>query len=357
MKKRIIYLVIISLAFIFIVGCNCIKTNIYELALITDKGDIDDKSFNQGAWEGLVKYATDNKKTRNYYRPAEATNDAYIASIGLAVEGGAKVVVTPGYLFETAVNVCQTKYPKVKFIILDGNPASVSGGTLENNVYAIFYAEEQAGFLAGYAAVMDGYRNLGFMGGIAVPPVIRFGHGFIFGANKAAEELALSNDEVKIKYHYTNTFNASPDVQSKAAGWYSAGTEVIFACGGAIGQSIMAAAEASNKKVIGVDVNQKDDSSTVITSAMKGLGVSVISALEKYYNNKWDEIGGKTVSLGADVNGVGLPDDFSRFKNFTKEAYDVIFNQLVEKTVVVTVDISISPDEYTNISKVKVYTE
>lgn len=356
MKKTIIFLVMASLAFILLTGCNCNTTNIYELALITDKGDIDDKSFNQGAWEGLVKYATDNNKTRNYYRPAEGTNDAYIASIGLAVTGGAKVIITPGYLFEPAINDCQKRYPDVKFIILDGSPASVDGGTIENNVYAIFYAEEQAGFLAGYAAVMDGYRDLGFIGGVAVPPVIRFGHGFIIGANKAAEELNLASGSVKVKYNYANTFNISPEVQSKAAGWYSAGTDVIFACGGAIGQSVMAAAEAADKKVIGVDVDQKDDSPTVITSATKGLGVSVILALEKFYDNKWEDIGGKTVTYGADVNGIGLPNDFSRFNNFTKEAYDIIYAKLVDKTVEVSVDTSKKADEY-NLPKVTVFLE
>ncbi|MDR2650612.1 MAG: BMP family ABC transporter substrate-binding protein, partial [Clostridiales bacterium] len=164
----------------------------FDLALITDLGTIDDKSFNQGAWEGLKQYADEKNITHKYYQPTEQSDDAYLNGIDLAVSGGAKVIVTPGYLFETPVYTAQERYPDVKFILVDGNPhdADYNYKTGANSV-GITYAEEQAGFLAGYAAVKDGMTKLGFMGGMAVPAVIRYGYGFVQGADYAGKEIGL----------------------------------------------------------------------------------------------------------------------------------------------------------------------
>ena len=153
--------------------------DVYEIALITDKGIIDDKSFNQGSWEGVVEFATANNISHQYYKPEEASDAGYLAAIELAITGGAKVVVTPGFLFEVAMYEAQTRYPEVKFILLDGAPhtADYSVFNTEPNVASVMYAEEESGYLAGYAAVMDGMRKLGFMGGMAVPAVQAFGYG------------------------------------------------------------------------------------------------------------------------------------------------------------------------------------
>lgn len=336
MKKTLLFFLVMVVSALALT--SCVKKT-YEIALITDKGDIDDKSFNQGSWEGVKAFAEPRGISHKYYRPAEVSKEAYIAAIDLAVKGGAKIIVTPGYLFTDAVNAAQKKHPDIKFVILDASPADSSeDGTLEDNVYSIFYKEEQAGFLAGYAAVHEGFTNLAFLGGMAVPAVKRFGMGFVIGAGYAAEELGL-NGKIQMEYFHSDGFAATPDIQAKAAGWYAAGTEVIFACGGSIGQSAMAAAEATTgKKVIGVDVNQKGDSPTVITSAMKGLGASVQYALQMFYDNKWDEIGGTSVHLGIDLGGVGLPDDFERFETFTKAKYEEIVEKLIDGTVVVEVE-------------------
>ena len=161
----------------------------YELALVTDLGTIDDKSFNQGAWEGLKKYAEENGISYKYYQPQEGTTDSYLETIGLAIEGGAKLVVCPGFLFEEPIYMAQDKYPDVHFILLDGEPHDASYTYKTNdNVMPILFQEDQAGFLAGYAAVKDGYTKLGFMGGMAVPAVIRYGYGFVQGAEYAAVE-------------------------------------------------------------------------------------------------------------------------------------------------------------------------
>ena len=303
-------------------------TETFELALVTDLGTIDDKSFNQGAWEGLVQYAREKNITHKYYQPAEQSDDAYLTAIDLAVRGGAKVIVTPGFLFEVPIYVAQDRYPNVNFILVDGVPHSADYSTFKTNqnVVGILYAEDQAGFLAGYAAVKDGNRRLGFMGGMAVPAVVRFGYGFVQGAEYAANELGLAAGSVTINYHYTGAFAATPEAQTMAASWYNQGADAIFACGGAVAFSVFAAAEQTGKKVIGVDVDQSGESPTVITSAMKGLQASVYDCIVDYYNNRFP--GGTTKIFEAANNGVGLPMASSKFTTFRQADYDSIFRAL-----------------------------
>ncbi|MCL2209179.1 MAG: BMP family ABC transporter substrate-binding protein [Treponema sp.] len=304
----------------------------FELALVTDLGTIDDKSFNQGSWEGLVQYAREKNITHKYYQPSEQSDDAYLTTIDLAVRGGAKLIVTPGFLFEVPVFIAQDRYPNVTFVLVDGSPnnGDWSGGfpvyKTGKNAVGIHYAEDQAGFLAGYAAVKDGNRSLGFMGGMAVPAVVRFGYGFVQGAEFAAAELGLAAGAITMNYHYTGGFAATPEAQSMAASWYNAGVDVIFGCGGAVGNSVMAAAEQAGKKVIGVDVDQSAESPTVITSAMKGLHASVYSAISDYYAGSFS--GGRDIIFSADNNGVGLPMQNSKFNTFNNADYGVIFGRL-----------------------------
>ncbi|MGI6152126.1 MAG: BMP family lipoprotein [Christensenellales bacterium] len=319
------------------------ESGTYEIAMITDLGTIDDKSFNQGTWEGLKQYADDHNVTCKYYKPTEQSNDAYLAAIQLAVDGGAKIIATPGFLFEVPIYQAQDLYPDVNFILVDGNPNDgdfANGPTYrtEKNVVGITYAEEQSGFLAGYAAVKDGYTKLGFMGGMAVPAVIRFGYGFVQGADYAAQELGISG--IEVKYHYTGGFDATPEAQSLAASWYNSGTEVIFACGGSVGNSVFAAAEANNGKAIGVDVDQSGESETVITSAMKGLGASVYQTLEDFYNGKFP--GGQSIIKDASNDGVGLPMETSRFNTFSQADYDAIYAKLVDGSVQIAKDTDVA---------------
>jgi len=299
----------------------------FELALVTDLGTIDDKSFNQGAWEGMTKYAEENGISYKYYQPQEGTTDSYLETIGLAVEGGAKLVVCPGFLFEEPVYMAQDQYPDIKFILLDGEPHSgdYSEYRTNENVMPILFQEDEAGFLAGYAAVKDGYTKLGFMGGMAVPAVIRFGYGFIEGADAAAKELGISG--IEIMYTYTGAFAATPEAQSMAASWYQNGTEVVFGCGGAVGNSVMAAAQEKGAKVIGVDVDQSYESETVITSAMKMLSNSVYDGVKAFFDGSFP--GGKTSVFTASNDGVGLPMETSKFNTFTKDDYDAVYQKLV----------------------------
>lgn len=308
----------------------------HEIAMITDIGSIDDKSFNQGTWEGIVAYAEENDISHKYYKPTEQSTDAYLASIQLAVEGGAKVIVTPGFLFEEPIFIAQDMYPEVNFILIDGNPhnADYSEYRTNENAVGIVYAEEQSGYLAGYAAVKDGYTKLGFMGGMAVPAVVRFGYGFAQGAEAAAKEMGISN--IDLKYHYTGNFDATPEAQTLAASWYAEGIEVIFACGGLVGNSVMSAAEAVGAAVIGVDVDQSSESETVITSAMKGLAASVQSALDAYYRGEFP--GGESLVYAADADGVQLPMETSKFETFSQADYDQVFGDLAAGNITLKKD-------------------
>lgn len=312
-----------------------------EIALITDIGTVDDESFNQGTWEGVVKYAEEKGISHQFYQPMEQTTAAYLEAIDLAVGGGAKIIVTPGFLFEEAVYTAQTKYPDTQFILIDGRPndGAQSGPVYktESNTYAVSYAEEQAGFLAGYAAVMDGNKRLGFMGGIAAPPVVRYGYGFIQGAEYAAKEQGLAPGTVEVKYTYVGSFDATPENQTLAASWFQGGTEVVFGCGGSVGSSVMAAAQLmEGKKTIGVDTDQSGLSPSVLTSATKDLQGTVYSALAASYSGKFP--GGQEVTLGAEANAVNLAMDASRFASFAKADYEKIYAKLAAGEVKVLKD-------------------
>lgn len=347
MKKTLTIALAIMLVVMSLAGCsNSTSTSSgAEIALITDKGNIDDKSFNQGSWEGVVAFAKAEKISHTYIKPEEASDAGYLAAIDLAVTGGAKVVVTPGFLFEVPVYEAQTKYPDVKFILLDGVPhaAKYAAFGTEENVASILYSEEQSGYLAGYAAVKDGMTKLGFMGGMAVPAVQAFGYGYLQGAEDAAEELGLADGSIKVTYHYTGNFEENDTNKATAKTMYQEGTEVIFACGGSVGKSVMSAASEAEAKVIGVDVDQRYDSETVITSATKGLAPSVIAVLESIYKtDNWEKFSGKTTYFNAANDGVGLPtvvigdkkaDAFDRFESFNKEEYDKVFAKLVDESI------------------------
>lgn len=327
-------------------------TSTYDIAMITDIGTIDDKSFNQGTWEGIVSYAEKKNITHKYYKPTEQSTDAYLAAIQLAVQGGAKVIVTPGFLFDEPIYKAQDLYPNVKFILIDGTPhnADFTDFKTGTNTVGITFAEEQSGYLAGYAAVKDGYTKLGFMGGMALPAVMRFGYGFVQGAEAAAKEMGISN--IDIKYHYTGDFLATPETQTLAASWYADGTQVIFGCGGAVGNSVMSAAEAAKAKVIGVDVDQSSESATVITSAMKGLAVAVQSTLDQYYANKFP--GGQNLVYAADKDGVQLPMSTSKFTKFTQAEYDAVYAKLKAGEVKILKDTDVTDVNQIPVSNVKV---
>lgn len=368
MKKKLITLLLAATMVLGLVACGGSNESekkeekkegdgTYEIALVTDVGTIDDKSFNQGAWEGVVAYAEENNITHQYYKPVEASDEAYKDSIALAVKGGAKVVVLPGYLFEVPCFDVQTQYPEVTFILIDGEPHTADYATYktENNTLCILYAEQQAGYLAGYAAVKDGYKKLGFMGGMAVPAVKKFGYGFAAGADAAAAELGLKDGEVTLRYTYLDSFNATPEINAKASSWYKEGTELIFAAAGGAGNSVMKAAETAKTQVVGVDVDQSSESATVISSAMKNLKKSVYDAITSYYDGSFK--GGQTLVLDASNEGVQLPMESSKWATFTQEDYDAVYAKLAAGEIAIPTDKDAEKPSDLKVSKIAITVE
>ena len=322
----------------------------YEIAFVTDVGSLKDQSFNQGTWEGIKRYASENSKTYKYYQPAngdKATDDDRFNAMKAAADAGAKIVVCAGFLQETALTKAAQEFTDVKFVFIDGytlysekdaEGKGIAGKEIKN-VAPISFQEEQSGYLAGYAAVKDGYSKLGFTGGGGGenPACCRFGYGFVQGANDAAKEL---NKTVEMKYSWSfgASFSPSPDLQTMLSGWYSNGTEVIFCCGGNMCQSAFEAAGANDGKVIGVDVDQSSQNDTVITSATKGLRESVMFALDKFYNGQFDTLGGVSTVLGANNDAVGLPTATWSFKNYTVDDYNKLFASIKDGSVKVDSD-------------------
>ena len=356
MKKLFAILLCVSL----IVACASIfvacdeEPEIYEIGFVTDVGQLMDKSFNQGTWEGVVAYGEANDITHKYYQPAngdQATDDDRFNAMKAAIDNGAKIVVCAGFLQETALKRAAIAYPEIKFVFIDGYPLAKEDDTNITNVAPISFQEEQSGYLAGYAAVMEGYTQLGFSGGGggSNPACIRFGYGFVQGANAAA---VAKSANVSIKYSWLHgaAFGASTELQTMLSGWYSNGTEVVFACGGSMCQSAFAAASANNAKVIGVDVDQSSQSTTVITSAMKGLSSAVQYALGKFYAGNFSELGGIATVLGAANDAVGLPTDTWSMTNFTVEQYNDILAQIKAGTITVDSELASEPESMSNVT-------
>ncbi len=291
----------------------------YEVAFVTDIGQLKDKSFNQSTYDGVKLYAAANGLSYKYYQPAngdQATDDDRYDAMKAAAEGGAKVVVCAGFLQDAALEKAAAEFTDVKFIFIDG------WGTGLANIAGIAFKEQECGYFAGYAAVKDGYEKLGFMGGGGGtnPACCRYGYGFVQGANAAADELGKTVD-INYSWQYGSSFSASPELQTMASGWYNNGTEVIFACGGTMFTSIAAAASENDAKVIGVDVDQSFESPAVITSALKGISAATQWAIAKAYDGTWDEIGGVGTSLGAAEDATGLPVETWSLTGYSVEEY------------------------------------
>lgn len=324
------------------------EVNIAKIALVTDVGTIDDESFNQACWQGVEAFAKANNITYTYYQPSADSTDARVASVAQAVTEGADTIVMPGYLFGATLTVVMEMYPNVNFIAVDvaAGDLTVDYATFYDptpNVACLTFSEEQAGYLAGYAAVKDGYTKLGFLGGMAVPAVIRYGYGFVQGANAAAVEL---KKEIEINYTYGGQFAGSPEITAKMEGWYEAGTEVVFACGGAIYTSAVEAANKYEAKVIGVDVDQSYIDDCIITSAMKQLQNVTETVLEALDKGEFATYGGKISNFSlAEGEYVGLPtaEDSWKLTTFTVDEYNTLKQAIIDGTVTISNDTENAP--------------
>ena len=305
----------------------------YEVAFITDIGQLKDESFNQGTWNGVKEYASANGLSYKYYQPANgdnATDDDRYDAMKAAVDAGAKVVVCAGFLQEAALRKAAAEFTDVSFVFIDGYPIGL------DNVAPISFKEEQCGYFAGYAVVKEGYTKLGFSGGGGGtnPACCRYGYGFAQGANAAAKELGITVD-LKYSWQYGASFSASAELQTMISGWYETGTEIVFACGGSMFSSIAAAASANDAAVVGVDTDQSGKSETVVTSAMKGLDAATVWAVAKVYDGTFAELGNTATSLGVADNAVGIPTATWSMENFTVEEYNEVYNKVLDGSLVV----------------------
>ena len=316
------------------------SAGIAKIAQVCDVGTIDDESFNQGCWDAIVAYGETNGVDTDYYLPPDDPSDEDRQTlIRNAVNDGADTIVCVGFLYGSSIAWASTEYPDVNFVGVDITAADIGTEAIPANVYCITFKEEQAGYLAGYAAVKDGFTQLGFLGGQAVPAVIRYGYGFVQGADAAAQELGTN---VSINYWYGNQFFGDANITAKMESWYQNGTEVVFACGGGIYTSAVEAAVKSEGMVIGVDVDQHyvgengvaDGAysyNPFLTSAMKGLGEAVTDALDHAAAGTWDTIGGTNGNYGLEEGDyVGLPTAETSwcFTTFTQDEYTALLEKI-----------------------------
>lgn len=344
-----------------------------KVAMVTDSGDITDQSFNQMTYEACKAWGKENDIEFNYYKPQSDSDEARTASVDQAVADGANVIVLSGYVFAPTVIDESDLYPEVKFLVLDVSAGDICEKGIgegydynpdhynvtdyynEDNVYCCTYQEELSGFMAGYAAVMLGYRHLGFLGGMSVPAVNRYGYGYVQGADAAAKELGIT-DEVQVEYVCGGQFYGDADITAYMDTWYgSKGVEVVFACGGGIYTSAAEAAVKTGGKVIGVDSDQSatiDDykEGLTVTSAMKGLQVTIDNVLDAILDNEWDKYVGKIENLGMESpdpaeNYVQLPEETTQWDGtFTKEDYQKLVQRMYNGEYEVSSDSTTFPE-------------
>lgn len=344
-----------------------------KVAMVTDSGDITDQSFNQMTYEACKAWGKENDIEFNYYKPQSDSDEARTASVDQAVADGVNVIVLSGYVFAPTVIDESDLYPEVKFLALDVSAGDICEKGIgegydynpdhynvtdyynEDNVYCCTYQEELSGFMAGYAAVMLGYRHLGFLGGMSVPAVNRYGYGYVQGADAAAKELGIT-DEVQVEYVCGGQFYGDADITAYMDTWYgSKGVEVVFACGGGIYTSAAEAAVKTGGKVIGVDSDQSatiDDykEGLTVTSAMKGLQVTIDNVLDAILDNEWDKYVGKIENLGMESpdpaeNYVQLPEETTQWDGtFTKEDYQKLVQRMYNGEYEVSSDSTTFPE-------------
>ena len=340
----------------------------YKVAMITDYGDITDQSFNQTTYEACKAFAEANGVDFQYFKPAGDNTADRVAMIESAVDQGYNVIVMPGYAFGAAIAETAPKFSDVKFIALDVSAGDLGEGfEVPANLYCAVYQEELCGYMAGYAAVKLGYKNLGFLGGMAVPAVVRYGYGFVQGVDAAAADLGLT--DVSLNYVYGGQFFGDADITAVMDTWYAGGTEVVFACGGGIYTSAVDAAKKVGAKVIGVDVDQAGViagyagvEGMTVTSAMKGLYPTTYDTLtDVIVNGNWDAYKGKIATLGLvsgedpELNYVQIPmgEGTQWSDSFTQDDYKAMVKDMFDGKITVSNDVSKTPSDFATVIAVE----
>ncbi len=302
-----------------------------EIAFLTD-GSVEDDSYNEAVYNGVRMYALGAGVSFSYYHADPNAPESYREAAVKAVTENAKIVICAGDLFGEAVGALQEGYPQTSFLLVDSVPRDEEGEEIPiaDNVHCIRFHEEQAGYLAGYMAVWEGYRNLGFVGGGEEPAVLRYGYGYLQGIDAAAKDLSL--EDVTVRYWYADTFSPDIAVRERADEWYESGVQIIFACGGGLYESVLEAAENQDGLMIGVDVDQSRISDRVLTSAVKNIGTAVTDALDSFYaNSGWNEgRGGQVKQYGVEEGCAAIPvvDTEWRFREIPTTHFFEIYKQM-----------------------------
>ena len=325
MRKRILACMISVALAATMAGCGSSNEQSSESAIkvgmVTAAGDIDDKSFNQGTWEGIKKAESELGIETSYLKPTGETEADYSVEIANLYDSGYNMIICPGFQFEKTIYSMQDKYQDEKFVIIDGTPNDGEGNTVVgDNTVSILFAEHESGFLAGFAAAIQlEEAELGFIGGMESVAVQKFNWGFQQGIAYANENY---NTKISIKEEniiYSGSFTDPALGQQLAGQMYDRGVDVIFQCAAATGNGVITeakqrAAVGENVWVIGVDSDQYDDG---IYDEANNKSVILTSAIKKIHNASYDMVkaevngefpGGQVVTYNVANNGVGIPE-------------------------------------------------
>ena len=351
MKKFLAVLLTLAMLFSFASFAGA-EENAIKVAMITDYGDITDQSFNQTTYEAAKAFCEGAGLGFQYYKPASDSDTDRISSIEKAIDEGFNVIIMPGYAFGPAIQQVAPEFSDITFIALDVSEGDIGdlAANVPANLYCAVYQEELCGYMAGYAAVKLGYKKLGFLGGMAVPAVVRYGYGFVQGADAAAAELGAT--DIEIKYVYGNQFYGDADITAYMDTWYAGGTEIVFACGGGIFTSAGEAAAKVGGKVIGVDVDQAATidglygEGITVTSAMKGLAATVNAELTSITDGSF--AGGKVENLGLvgedpEANFVQIAPSTQFADSFTQDDYKALVAKMFAGEITVSNAIDAEP--------------
>ena len=356
MKKKVIALVLSALMVTGLVGCGSTSEKAeskLKVGMVTDSGTIDDKSFNQGSWEGILKADDELGIESNYLKPAGTTEADYMKEIGNLYDTGYKFVVTPGFKFETAVYSAQQKYNDAKFVIIDGAPNNGKSGDeyvseIAENTVSVYFAEEQSGFIAGVAASVELKEgDLGFIGGMEIPSVQRFNWGFQQGIKYANENLGTNMSIKSENVVYQGSFDNVSAGQQLAATMYDNGVKAIFVAAGGVGVGSINEAKArvaSGKEawIIGVDVDQYEDGvyedgkSVVLTSAIKKIDTATFDIIKSELEGNFP--GGQTLTFDVQNDGVGIPENNPNLSEETISKVNEVYNLLKTGEIQVSVE-------------------
>ena len=361
MKKMLIALLVIASAFfalVFSIGSlSKDKGDTFKVAMVTDYSDVNDESFNQACFEAGKEWCKKYGLEFNYYKPASISEAERIKSIELAIDRGYDVILCPGYALGNAIAKVAPVHPEVKFIGIDiiGKDFP-TGFQLTDNISVYSYEEGIAGFLAGYGVVKDGFRKLGFLGGMSIPSIINFANGYIQGIDAAAQEL---KENVNVHHVYADKFYGTVEITKYIDNWYkSEKTDIVFSCGGSIYTSVALAAKENNRYMIGVDSDQAPiidknyKEGICITSAMKGIRQTVLNKLEDLYvKSKWEKGIHKLGLVSKDnleENYVELPLETWRMNKFSIDEYKNLVGEFIDGKRKIVDDYTLS--EYTSVT-------